>query len=1173
MRTPPYWLKFILVLAGVCITPWKAEVKAQTGQDAVEVYLSFEHRNVINSGVIAYYEDDTFYLPLGALFSLLQVDYTLKPDNIVVTGRYLQDQVPYVLSLDSNMPYARMGPDRYDLTTDDFLIRELDYYFHPSVFEKVFDLNFRVDFSNLQIILETDRELPVIQAMIRDLRRQRMTFAKPYRELSYTTRFFRDRKVFGGGFLDYNLSTSQTADKSIYFFNSAIGTELLGGDLQGTVYGSFGEEHTVETNNLRWRTVIQNSPYIKSISMGQSVTNGLLSRPFTGLSISNTPIQPRLLFDEFDISGTTEPRSEIELYLNNTIIDFQEADNQGNYRFLLPLTYGTSRVDLRIYGPTGRIIENSRRIQIPFTFIPEGEFDYTINAGMMDNVMPGEINRVKVVQGKAGFGLTNWLSANVSSEYFEGYHTDTPTLAGSATARIASQYLFTGQYAHEQYYRVFTSAVFPNSAGYNIGYVDYITENGIYNPTSTNKEVNLSGYFPLKVGPLPFSLRASGTRFFRDANDLTRYQFDFNTRINRLNIRGSFRDIQSSKKYFELSSNAQSSLALSYSMSRTPNIPAFIRSTFFRGQLNYAVQLNKIESVDLFLSRDFFRTGQIQLTARKNLINGLQIFGLNLSFSLDKLQLSGSARNVDGNALYTGNIRGSVGYDQPNNRFLLQNRNQVGRSAASVRLFVDDNNSGTWEEGEEVIPNNAIRLNRSGVTSMGKDGRVYITQLRPYEKYNIEINKGAIRNPMLVPQFETFGLETDPNFFKSIEIPFYITGIIDGQVTRFRSDSAASGTGIGGLKLLLRNEGGDYYKEIRTYTEGDYYEYEIPPDNYSIKVDTTQLQILKARSVPETREFEIKPVANGDYVQGLDFDLYPQKIKPEELEEQERTIRTEEAIGRNRIDADAVINSETNLNLGYSISVDSLKAGECRYRVQTGPFSTMNILREEIAELRWNNETAFIMETGNSGYFASMDPASSLTSAAEEVKKYFRSEFSIYQECTREPVPSGVTESRQVYTIQFGALSDRESAEEVRINVSTQTDLNLIIAEIDGYFKVQGGVYNSYREALEASRGINVSSFITKRIISSSGTSVQEPDYLLYLGSFENLRRASLYAIQIDEYHEGLRSKIIIDEKGKITLTLEKEFSTWSEVAAIKSSIGSNPFNRQPVIISRIKDP
>lgn len=244
------------------------------------------------------------------------------------------------------------------------------------------------------------------------------------------------------------------------------------------------------------------------------------------------------------------------------------------------------------------------------------------------------------------------------------------------------------------------------------------------------------------------------------------------------------------------------------------------------------------------------------------------------TIEIDNLRL----RPAQGSPLISGQIR-NAGSSAPGGTLnygtvsMLTSRDQVGRAGTSVRLFVDNNSNGIYDEGDDNIEENAIRMDRTGTSSISKGGVTYFTQMQPYFQYNVQVNKGAIRNPMLVSSIEQFSLITDPNRFKKIEIPFYMSGVLEGIVEREFENQMING--ISGLKLILQSLDGDYSTEVRTFSDGSYYMYELPPGNYIVKVDTTQLQILDSFSRPKARIFTVKAIREGDFIEQMNFLVIP----------------------------------------------------------------------------------------------------------------------------------------------------------------------------------------------------------------------------------------------------------------------------------------------------------
>lgn len=859
-------------------------VNGQNSDDEdFEVYLSFRHRGIINTVIISYYKNDEFYLPVNDIFSKFQIETEIS--GIRTSGRFGVDQTPY--SIDLTDQVIRFGDERYTLTKEEFLIKDLDNYMPARIFNEVFGLNFEVDFNNLALSLDTEKELPIVERAIRN---QRRNLANQNRAgISYfPLEKNRTFSLLDGGFADYSISSATNRERTNFSASTALGLQLAGGDLQGTIFGNYNRDDSfIETNSLRWRYVIRNNPAISTITAGQTNLDGVVNAPYTGIRITNQPNEPRRFFDEFAIDGNTFPLSEVELYLNNSLVDFQTADDAGNYRFLTPLYYGASQLDIRIFGPTGQTVEQSSRIQVPFTFLPKGVLNYNLNAGILDNPLFGTTERTNVFTANSAIGVTKWMTAKVGYEFYEGSGIveDNSAVTGTISSRLLSNYILTLEGVSGGYYRSALNAVYASSASINVDYINFIDNAPIYNSSSNDQQILANVFFPISLGKFPLSVRTSIFSRFRDDISFSTFRMDLNARLRKLNLRLGYTErLNNSFQVFNFENNSTLEAALTYNVPRTRDIPGFIRGTLFRGQFRYDPKEKTPEVFEILYSRSITSNGRLQLTLGRNFQSEFNSIRFNFVIDFGKVRSNSTFTMLGDNYNVTQNFRGSVGYDSNYNNFLFTSRDQVGRSGTAIRLFVDNNNNNTFDEGDDPINEGAIRVGRSGTSSTQKDGIFYYTQMLPYFQYNLEMNKGSIRNPMLVPELEKFSIITDPNSFKKIEIPFYMSGIIEGEVIRQYLNGGEKG--IGGLKLVLSSLEKDFVKEIRTYSDGSFYEYELPPGKYEIVVDQGQLDILNSKSLPEKIELEIEAIPEGDFLEGINFTLVPIDFEeqPEEVE-------------------------------------------------------------------------------------------------------------------------------------------------------------------------------------------------------------------------------------------------------------------------------------------------
>ncbi len=847
-------------------------VWADMAPQGEEVLLTFRYRGVGNVYITALYDYavDQMYLPVSELFSLLQIYYEISPGDFTLAGNYLTPDQPFRIFF--NQQQVILADRAYTFTADDFRVGELDLYASPRIFEEIFGLFFTINLNNLSMSLETQFTMPVEERAERDRARQLVEAREVTREF-YPLRHERQRRVLGMGFADYNITGNFSQDNPNMNYSITGGMEVLGGDVQGSVFGSWaGEEHTIRASNLRWRYVIRDNPWFSSFSAGQLSTTGLQARSIRGAAISNDPIEPRRIYESYIVDGSTEPDSEVELYLNNRLIDFSRADEAGYYRFEFPLTYGTTQLTINIYTPTGELRTIDRRIQIPFTFLPKGEVAYHLQGGYTETFLGETAQERLLIHGDVAMGVTGWLTAKIGSEYIEDFNEDRPFTYGSLSARLLSQYLVNVDVAPNAFYRGIASVMYPNGRSLNVQFTHY-DGSSVFNTGGADQDIIASFYTPFSLFNIPMGFRLGGDHRFFGPNSMTRFRSDLNMRLGRMNVRFNYRDVLLYSDNEYALGQGQLAGSLTYTFQRSAGIPVFVRGMFIRGNITYNTQLESIEQADFQLSRSIRQLSRINLQAGYDFRSEQHYVRLGFIMDLNSMRTSTNVDVSNNRAVVRQNFRGSLGFDRNPDRIVTSNRNQVGRAGASVILFVDNNNSGTFDEGDEIIPARAIRLDRSAQMQVGRDGVIRVSQLQSYFQYNMEIIRGALPNPLLAPAIDRFSFVADPNQYKRIEIPFYRTGVIDGRVYFERADGQRRSQG--GLRLMITGLDNEFTDMVRNFSDGSYYAMDMPPGQYTIEVDPTQLDFLDALMPEGPVTFEVRALAEGDFVEDLDIIIMP----------------------------------------------------------------------------------------------------------------------------------------------------------------------------------------------------------------------------------------------------------------------------------------------------------
>ncbi len=896
-----------VVLLGVLFCLMTINPCSSNPKSDIDILLNFRHPAVGRYYISAVLSNESIYLPVTELFALLYVHFEKGITPYSLKGTYMYEPNEWYIN-----PYERkagIADKRIRLSENDFRIGNAELYVLPEVFLRLFGLHFSIDMQALCVNLRSEGLLPVEyrqtrQQIRRDLQRRQSDSS------DYPLLYQRQRKIVDFGMMDYNVGIAGNESLQTINYTFLTGLELLGGETELGLTG-FYNNHRYSASNASyfWRYVFDENSYLTSFGAGRLRTTGMLNRRINGFSVSNEPVVPRRIYESIMIDGTTVPDSDVELYVNNQLMDHVKANDAGYYRFDYPLNYGTARISVRVYTPSGEIIVEENQIQIPFSFLPAGVWAYNIQGGFLDEPHNhDEVKNNRVFHGDIAYGISGKVTAKAGLDYC-GEKNNTIYYA-SLSARMKEKYLLNMDAVPGYYFRLAASHNFASRQSVSIRFTHYADQN-IFNSFDIDKEINANVYLPFNISELPAGLRFGIDHYIRQDFKAGNYRIDLNTRIRQLNLRINFRERMSRKeqdKRFVHYSIA--GLTLNYSLNNRRHLPALMRSLSARAMIQYNPRHKQMINAGVQISRSVLSTGRLQISAEHDFRHGGMLFRGTLSIDLQKFRtsthFSGQTNNV---YQVQHNISGSFGLDSSLPGLVASNRQMVGQGAASVVFFVDDNGNGRYDVGEEIIPVNTINLNHGANMSLGKDSILRIKNLHSYWTYNAEVVQGALKNPQLVPMHQQFAFVADPNVFKQIEIPLYRTGVIEGQVLM---GSIHEPQALSGIRLIIEDMGNNQTETIRTFSDGGYYAMGLIPGKYKLTVDPVQLSFLNKQSVPLNLIFEINALAEGHYLEKLNFLLIPDNQKEERI-----------ALDAFDYDLEEVMNAKLRMHIGLFVKASN----------------------------------------------------------------------------------------------------------------------------------------------------------------------------------------------------------------------------------------------------------
>jgi hypothetical protein len=852
-----FWLGVIIVTLFSA-----AMVEGQTTSEesqSQEIYLSFSYAGITNTVITALYEGDSVYIPIGTLFKQLHVDESINLRDSTIKGFFINPNRQYEINFARHI--ARLGKREISFDSSKVIIGQIDFYVLPSLLSKIFNLNFSADFSSLGLSLTTEEELPIVTEYQREARRSYLVSSPQASLLQAPLAYPRNRSLLNGGVVDYSLSGFNGAGQSAYNYNLTGGAELLGGETEGTIFGNIsGGSSSVYSSDLVWKYVFDSTNYISYAGLGNLSSNGLTQYSFRGIQISNEPATLRTIFSKYVIDAKTKPNWDVELYLNGQLVGYSQADAEGNAHFTIPLVYGTSFIQLKYYGPSGEVIESDRRLQIPFTFVPTGQITYTIGGGKLNNT------DYDFLSGDAVAGITDWLTDKIGMDYVDDPMFSKPLFYNSLSLRISSEYTVNLDAAPSAYYRSTFNALYPSQSSFDLEYSRYQT-NLLYNPSDKIQDAQADISIPLVLSSSSFSVRGS-TVWQEYVGGQTSYSYSafFNASVGQFNTSLGYLASILDYGYGSIIRSYGLTADVLYSFSLPEGAFDFLNGSLLNTTMRYGVLKNSLDDIRFELSKNIGQYVRVAVAAERDFVNRFSIFSLQIVADLPFTRLTGNSQTQNGRTWLTENLSGSIGLDSKYDDFVFNNLGWVGHSAASIRMFVDNNNDGVYDEGDEIISGGSVTLRQAVASEVSSEGVVREWNLLPYTQYSADIDLSSIKNPLLIPKMKSFSFVTDPNSYKPIDIPFFAGGIVDGTVLKVGEKTT---TAIPGLSIEIKSLGSDLHKTISVFNDGSFYYMGLPPGKYEAYVDSSQLSMLGVYADPAVLTFEVKATKNGDFVEGL----------------------------------------------------------------------------------------------------------------------------------------------------------------------------------------------------------------------------------------------------------------------------------------------------------------
>jgi len=654
----------------------------------------------------------------------------------------------------------------------------------------------------------------------------------------------RKRKLLGLGVMDWGVSYSHLSPKNdFYSYNISAGSEILGGDFTAYFTGNKNNLFDNGISNWRWRYVEDNKWFKQGIAGNLYSSLGLLHN-IQGLQITNSPPIARKSTGNYKIFDKIYPGWEVELYINNEFIAYTKTNDNGYFEFNVPLLYGSNYITLKYYGNSGEIRYDERVIQVPFNFLPEGTMEYNVMGGVLKSA-----NNNTFSESSVSFGAAEFMTVGSGLIYLNRPDINKFYPNANASLRIKEDLVLSTNYFHGLKGTASISLLLPSQVYTTFSYIRY-TDNNYFNPLNFREEENITAYLPFTFSRFSASVRVNARNI--EARD---YNFKFlNSGIflNYNRIQGSVITNLAWTKGQGKYDNAGSRTITGVSY-------RLLSDLLLRQQTDFNHSEGKISNAGFFIDKGVFRAGWLSVFLFRDFFNNSYNGGITFRFDFSFGRYSTGYMSGDNGSSYIQSLSGSVGFDQFNRKFVMDNQNMVSRGGLTLVPFLDANNNSMLDENEKILKadfNTNIKAGKP-VRSSGNNN-FWFLDLDPYDTYRLEVNPVSFENPMYRPKYKSYDVTIDPNRFKEIPVPVYISGTVSGNVV-LKTDKGSKG--VPSFRIIMESEDGINKFEEMTFSDGEFIFNNVPPGKYRIYADP---QDLSSRSLECVTVFHTAEIKNNE---------------------------------------------------------------------------------------------------------------------------------------------------------------------------------------------------------------------------------------------------------------------------------------------------------------------
>ena len=789
-------------------------------------------------------QPDILYLDVEAVFKPLQIKCIPKLNNLV--GFIENEKNLYTINFEKKQ--ITIGGKSINISRG--IIEELGVkYIRASLLFEAFGLKFIFNPRSLTAKLTSDFDTPFILQQKRMKTREKISELRG-EEIIVDTIITRDYHLLKLGTLNWGLSSSQSKkNKSNTDIKIELGTELLFGEANFLIDYNTKNKFNITDIRTRWRFINNDNKFIKQAIIGRvpGERDLITDRNTTaiGATINNTPNTVRKATGSYTITNTTEPNWNVELYLNDVLIDYTQADAAGLYVFKVPILFGVTNLTLRFYGPLGEVRTEQKTVNNPYTVVPVKKLEYSLTAGVIKDSINNPFGNLTL-----NYGVTSNLTVAGGVAYSPNNTAHPINATASASFQPFSVMFLNLDYIHEQRIKGILDYNITKNAFLNIGYTQFI-EGKLPGASRLLKKIEVNFSKPYKnkffSGLSQISFIQSRFKTF----NYNAFNLMLNSTVNKVKVNSSFFINWASATTPQINSR----LALSYKLEN---------GLALQSLASYDLTTNNFKSIGLRLQKKISKINLI-CSLQRSVSSKTTTLSFSANYALPFSNVAFSSFYNGNNFNFAENATGSMAFGAEQTPHV-GNNSAIGKGGFLLYPFLDLNGNGKLDKGEKKVFLPSVKVSGAKAIISKKDSIVRVFDLNAFRNYNVEFLDTDLNNIAWRFKHKTYKIFVDPNQYKRVFIPVISVGEINGMVY-------LGSRGQGRITIQVLDEKENIVVETLSEFDGYFNYLGLKPGKYTVRVDPEQIKNLNFKALPKVHQVTIKVSEYGDIIDDLDFTL------------------------------------------------------------------------------------------------------------------------------------------------------------------------------------------------------------------------------------------------------------------------------------------------------------